>query len=161
MHPLSCWIVYTKEVNFVPCRSIRPVYTVPANKPIQIPPLFRTGKNTNCTSEIRLFRPVNAYRTETRKRRRRRRKKKKKNVLTLSSLHSSASLAVSQTHSVWSFLPQTPDLFYQRFPSLFQIYFLFPLSSFFVLGCVQCMPNSLKFNFFKHPIKLTACKCDV
>ena len=83
--------------------------------------------------------------------RNKKKKKKKKNVLTLSSLHSSASLAVSQTHSAWSFLPQTPDLFDQRFPSLFQIYFLFPLSSFFVLGCVKCMPNSLKFNFFKHP----------
>ena len=157
MHPLSYWIVYTKEVNFVPYRLVRLVYTVPANKPVQIPPLFRTGKNTGCTGEIRLFRPVNAYRTKTRKRRRR----KKKNVFTLSSLHSPTSLAVSQTHSVWFFLPQTPDLLDQCSPSLFQIYFLFSLSSFFFLGCVQCMPNSLNFNFFKHPIKLTACKCDV
>ena len=82
---------------------------------------LRTGH----TDKIRLFQPINAYRTETRK--------KKKNVLTLSSLHSPASLAVSQTHSAWSFLPQTPNLLDWHSPSLFQIYFLFSLSSFFFL----------------------------
>ena len=53
---------------------------------------------------------------------------KKKKFLTLSSLHSLVSLAVSQTHSEWSFLSQIPDLLDWHSPSLFQIYFLFPLS---------------------------------
>ena len=33
-----------------------PVYTVPVSAPVQVHPLFRTGKNTGCTGEIRLFR---------------------------------------------------------------------------------------------------------
>ena len=118
------WVneIWTKEVNSVP---YWPVYTVLTSKPIQIPLLFRTEKNTDhtgYTGKIQLFRPVNAYRTETRKRRR------KKKFLTLSSLHSLVSLAVSQTHSAWSFLSQIPDLLDWHSPSLFQIYFLFPLS---------------------------------
>ena len=79
-----------KEVNFVPYRLIQPVYTVPASKPVQIPPLFHIGKNTSRTNEIRLFRPVNAYRTEKRKRRR---KKKKKHS------HSLISPLIGVTHS--------------------------------------------------------------
>ena len=90
-------------------------------------------------------------------------KKKKKNVLTLSSLHSPASVVVSETHSAWPVLPQTPDLLDRLSPSPFLIYFLFSLSSFFFLlfGCVQFIPNNLNLNFFKHLIKLIACKCDV
>ena len=51
----------TKEVNFIPYRPVRPEYTVPTSAPVQITPLFRTGKNTGHTSEIRLFQPVNGY----------------------------------------------------------------------------------------------------
>ena len=126
-----------------------------------MPSLCRTGKNTCRIGEIQLFQLVNAYRTETRKRRRR--KKKKKNVFTLSSLHSPASVVVSETHSAWPVLPQTPNLLDRLSPSPFLIYFLFSLSSFFFLlfGCVQFVPNNLNLNFFKHLIKLIACKCVV
>ena len=57
-------LIGTKEVNSV---SYRPVYTVPASASVQITPLLRTGKNTNRTSEIRLFRLVNGYWAETQK----------------------------------------------------------------------------------------------
>ena len=57
-------LVGTKEVNSV---LYRLVYIVPANALVQITSLFRTGKNTNRTGEIWLFRPVNGYRAETQK----------------------------------------------------------------------------------------------
>ena len=150
MHPLSCWIVYTKEVNFVPCRLVRPVYTVPANKPIQIPPLFRTGKNTNCTSEIRLFRPVNAYRTETRKRRRRRRKKKKKKTFPLSHLsthqrHSQFLKLIAYGLSSLKLQIFLTNVFLLSFKFTFS--FLFLLSSFLVASNVcQIVWSSTSLN---------------
>ena len=76
--------------------------------------------HTGRTDEILLFRLVNAYLIETRKRRR---KKKKR----------SHSLISPLTDVTCSFLPQTPYLLDRRSPSLFQIYFLFSLSSFFFL----------------------------
>ena len=54
--------IYIKEVNYVP---YQPVYTIPASAPVQIPPLFRTGKNTGHTGEIQLFQPISGYRTST------------------------------------------------------------------------------------------------
>ena len=51
-------------VNTVPYRPVWPVYTVPVSAPIQIHPLFHTGKNTGRTGEIQLFRLVNGYRPE-------------------------------------------------------------------------------------------------
>ena len=56
-----------KEVNFIPYRLVRPVYTIPASAPVQITPLFRTGKNTNHTGEIQLFQPVNGYQVKIEK----------------------------------------------------------------------------------------------
>ena len=55
-----------KEVNFILYRTVRPVYTIPVSKTIQIPPLFRIGKNADRTDEIWLFRPVNGYWAKTR-----------------------------------------------------------------------------------------------
>ena len=43
------------------------VYTVSVSAPVQVHPLFRTGKNTGCTGQIRLFRPVKMFRTSTNK----------------------------------------------------------------------------------------------
>ena len=65
--PTSSHIIESKEVNFIPYRSIRPVYTIPTSALVQIPPLFCTGKNTSHTGEIRLFRPVNGYQVKIEK----------------------------------------------------------------------------------------------
>ena len=54
--------IESKVVNSVPYRL---VYTILANKLVQNTPLFRTRKNTSCTGEIRLSRPVNGYWAET------------------------------------------------------------------------------------------------
>ena len=59
-----------KEVNSVPYRLVWLVYIVPVSAPVQVHPLFRTGKNTSCTGhtgEIRLFRPIKMFRTGTNK----------------------------------------------------------------------------------------------
>ena len=69
-------------------------------------------------------------------------KRKKKNVLILSSLHSLASLVVSQTYRACSFLPQILDVLdmqKQRSLSLFQIYFLFPLFFFFLIYKIEIL----------------------
>ena len=113
---------------------------------------LRTGH----TDKIRLFQPINAYRTET--------IKKKKKMFSLS--HLSTHQRHSQflkliAHGLSSLKLQIFLTGVLLLSFKFTFSFLFPLSSFFFLGCVQCMPNSLNFNFFKHPIKLTACKCDV
>ena len=51
-------------MNFVPYWPVRLVYTIPASKPVQNTPLFRTRKNTGHTNEIWLYQPVNGYRAE-------------------------------------------------------------------------------------------------
>ena len=51
----------TKDVNTVSAGN-----TVPTGASVHVHLLFRTGKNTDRTSEFRLFRPVNGYRAETR-----------------------------------------------------------------------------------------------
>ena len=56
-----------KEVNSVLYRLVWPVYTIPVSAPVQVHPLFRTGKNTGHTGKIRLFRPVKMFRTDTNK----------------------------------------------------------------------------------------------
>ena len=56
--------VADKEVTSIP---YRPVYTVPVNAPVQVHPLFGTGKNTSRTGEIRLFRLVKMFQTGTNK----------------------------------------------------------------------------------------------
>ena len=40
------------DVNTVPYRPYRPEYIVPASNPVHSTPLFRTGKNTGCTSLV-------------------------------------------------------------------------------------------------------------
>ena len=59
--------VVGKEVNSVPYRPVWPVYTVSVSALVQVHPLFRIGKNTGHTSEIRLFQPVKMFRTGTSK----------------------------------------------------------------------------------------------
>ena len=56
-----------KEVNSVPYRPIWSVYTVPVSAPVQVHPLFRTGKNISRTGKIWLFRQVKMFRTGTNK----------------------------------------------------------------------------------------------
>ena len=46
-HPVS-----VMDVNSVPYRPVPPEYTAPASKPVQILPLFRTGKNTGRTGRV-------------------------------------------------------------------------------------------------------------
>ena len=56
-----------KEVNSVSHWPVWSVYTIPVNAPVQIHPLFRTGKNTGRTGKIRLFWQVKMFRTGTNK----------------------------------------------------------------------------------------------
>ena len=56
-----------KEVNSVLYRPIWSVYTVPVSAPVQVHPLFRTGKNISRTGKIWLFRQVKMFRTGTNK----------------------------------------------------------------------------------------------
>lgn len=125
-HQCHCQRLFHKEVNFVPYQSVRPVYIVPASKSVQIPHLFRTEKNTDRTGEVRLFRPINAYQTETRKRRKRK-KKHSHSLISHLSTHRRSQFLKLIAHDLSSLKFQI-DLLNRRSPSLFQIYFLFPLS---------------------------------
>ena len=44
--------VADKKVNSVPYRPVWPIYTVPVSAPVQVHPLFRTGKNIGRTGLI-------------------------------------------------------------------------------------------------------------
>ena len=44
--------VADKKVNSVPYRPVWSVYTVPVSAPVQVHPLFRTGKNIGCIGLI-------------------------------------------------------------------------------------------------------------
>ena len=59
--------IQIKEVNSIPYRSVRLIYTVPTNVPIQVDPLFCTRKNIGHTGEIQLFWPIKMFRTGTNK----------------------------------------------------------------------------------------------
>ena len=50
-----------QESNSIPYQPVRPVFTVPTCKPVQITPLFHTRKYIGRTGEIRLFLLVNGY----------------------------------------------------------------------------------------------------
>ena len=49
---LTQGVVVIKEVDSIPYRPVRPVYTVPASKPVHITLLFHTGKNTDHTGQF-------------------------------------------------------------------------------------------------------------